>query len=248
MSAFSGTGPGRFGRIVILLSAAIPSVRQLEDRQDNLHLVTEEAIISLGRAAFAQGVRLVFTGKPDVAFLLADLAGEYTVPRYAEGPHVRPREEGESVEQLLTAYVSRPEAREQGLLEAMELLERSGFFAVRWTEEGPVNPFQIVQETRPDFLICVGGQADTRRTAGAFREFRSRQRIYVMETTGGVSQSLAQEAPDTVNAFDRIFMRELAGRMETPMEGERLDLLTQGIPPYPLIMQRLVADLTGHIG
>ena len=114
---------------------------------------------------------------------------------------------------------------------------------VRWGDEGPVNPFQMVRDSRPDMLVCIGGDSETSHIVEAHRELRGRTPIYVMATTGGVSERLAREASDFFRPFDRQFMREL---QEAMRDGDLRSALVQGIPPYPLIMQRLMDTLIEH--
>ena len=125
MSAVSRMPTQPIGK-TLLLSASIPPSMNEETSEDRLHVAVEEAIISIGRAAFARRIRVAYGGAPHLALLLAGLASEYALPRYAEGPNIIHEDDGVSTSPQLVAYISRPLTLEQGLMEDVELLARAG--------------------------------------------------------------------------------------------------------------------------
>src|ERR1051326_4399648 len=63
---------------IVFVSASVPSRPGWTEEARPSEI--EEAIVSLARAVFARGGRLLFGGHPSVSFLISSVAGEYFEP------------------------------------------------------------------------------------------------------------------------------------------------------------------------
>jgi hypothetical protein len=90
---------GRLRDRCLFMSANVPEIERSESypRVEDAHLKIDEAIISLARAVFFEGGRLVFSDHPSNTPLVAMIAGEYREPRFAEGEEREERESGNAI-------------------------------------------------------------------------------------------------------------------------------------------------------
>lgn len=125
----------------IFLSASVP---YRSPWTENAHASEiEEAIVSLARAVFARGGRLVFGGHPSVSPLIASVAGEYFPP----DPDRRQRP--------IVTFQSR---FFQDVLpnETMEMV-RFGWSAIEWT---PALPGTTVRDSAPSLALMRAAMLD----------------------------------------------------------------------------------------
>jgi hypothetical protein len=209
-----------------------------------LEQITEEAIISLARATFAQGLGLVYAGRPEVALLLASVLGEFIGRRYAERASSVLDADEALGEQQFVAYVSRPLDTEQRLEDELDFMHRYGLASLHWVRDFERDAYDMIRRVQPNALVCIGGDENTRIITYAFHEIRPNEQVFVMATTGAASEGLSTEMPNRVISYDRILLDRLdANLRETDLDA-RPSLFVQGIPPYPLIMQDLIHTLT----
>lgn len=249
----------RLSERTVFLSASVPSPERAERyrRIEDAHLEIEEAVVSLARAVFAEGGTLVFGGHPAISPLVAMVAGEYIRPRFVEGV-------GEEVSTPIHIYQSR--AFEGYLPDETLMMFRAGYATLHWTEamdgerfdpEAPRDqPFcpkslrhmreQMIEETAPIAMVCIGGMEGVEREAEIFRELRQGAPIYVFGGTGGAAALLAEERED---GLLRIIDREVLERLAPLRRSRELEAgPAHGEPerppvPYPLIAQMLVGEL-----
>lgn len=231
---------------VILLSASIIEQEKSTVVRDYDERATEEAVISLARAAFAHGFSLVYIGRPDIALLLAAVYGEYRNRLYAESTNMRHDADEATGEQLFEAFVTRQLTYELRLEEDLDFIQRHGLVSLHWIEDIGRELSGITRRVQPDALVCIGGDEDTRAITTGFREIQSQAQIFAMTTTGAVSEQLHRQMPNVITPYDLNMMDQLRGILrEAHVEGQS-SLYVQGIPPYPLIMQQLVHELASR--
>jgi hypothetical protein len=271
--------PGRtrlHGRTVFL-SASVPShaAAARYRRSPHLHLQIQEAVVSLARAVFAAGGRLVFGGHPAISPLVAMVAGEYIRPRLVDG-HPDP------AEVPIIIYQSR--AFEGSLPEDTLMMFRASYAALVWTEavggerldpRGP-RPFcplslrhmreRMLRETNPAAMVCIGGMEGVEEELAVFRELRDRAPIYLFGETGGAAALLGDQVqardprwvhelrytPPTLRVIDREVLAALEQRRHEAGLRPAAPFATADEPavpavPFPLIAQLLVEELGGDL-
>jgi hypothetical protein len=247
----------------IFLSASVPSLaRAAEFRRDKYAAFEiEQAVISLARAVFARGGRLVFGGHPSISPLVGIVAGEYRGPRQAEG--------GEKVPQA-SVVIYQSEAFRGHAQEDQLLLFKLDLTEVHWTEavdeerfdpdaprDGPPCPRsveamrqQMLREARPDAMVCVGGMEGVLAEVELFRNLASGRKIFVLAETGGAARLLAEEGSDDITVIDREILDDIKTRREERRRDEPVVKADKPpeppAVPYPLIMQTLVRRVWGE--
>lgn len=278
---------GQVGRLrgkTLFLSASVPNhTREKRYRRiESAHIEIEEAVISLARAVLSEEGRLVFGGHPSISPLVAMVAAEYLTPRYAES-EISLVEEG-----LAPIAIYQSRAFEGFLPDKTWQLYRLRYADIHWTEAVSGEKYDptlgagavqcakslslmrrtMLEQTRPDAMVCAGGMEGVEEEMKLFREMMSGRPIYVLETTGGAAALIAHGMRELGQARGlphepiRVFDRELLMRLE-PLRAElpkarQPELMQErpyeGIPeeekefrytPYPLIMQMIVRDLSG---
>lgn len=214
---------GRLRGSAIFLSASVPkseraaAFRRLADAQREI----EQAVVSLARAVFAEGGRLVFGGHPSISPLVSLVAGEYVSAGRAE-----PREGSRNAQerradlsQTAPVIIHQLDAFRSELPDATTHMEELGQAVIRWHEtlpderrvEWPASAPRYPKSLRrmrlamlgdkPSFgerlraMVCLGGMEGVFEEAALFHELRH-QPVYVLARTGGASELLARR--DTV--------------------------------------------------
>lgn len=261
MSASAAARPqGRLKGRSVFLSASVPSLERAKQyrRVEDAHLQIEEAVISLARAVFTERGTLVFGGHPAISPLVAMVAGEYIAPRYLEGGE-------DEVRTPIQIYQSR--AFEGYLPDETLMMFRAGYATLHWTEamngerfdpEAPRNQppcpqslrhmrEQMIRETAPVAMVCIGGMDGVEREVEIFREIRGGASIYVFGETGGAAALLASKGGD-IRVIDRDLLEYLES-LRRPLERETAEAPSESerpVTPYPLIAQVLVNELIDH--
>lgn len=269
MTRTAPTSPGAralAGRAV-LLSASTPAAdraavfRRVPDAPREI----EQAVVSLARAVFASGGRLVFGGHPSIAPLVAFVASAYDASAYdAPGGDERPREP------LVTVHQLDVFREQQQVPDATIAMERLGHARIVWYETDEVEkrrPWARGEVRFPKSLdvmrrgmlddpalagmVCIGGMEGVLEEARMFAG-RWQRPIFALARTGGAAALLAGDRPerpeayidgprDAVTAIDRMVLDDPRMREPTlrgPDGEERLVPLR--FTPYPLVMQELV--------
>jgi hypothetical protein len=202
----------------------------------------------MARATLAAGGSLVFGGHPSISPLVATVAVEYLDrKRLREG----------FAPECIRIYQA--EAYRGFAPDATLALLRMSHVYIRWTEAKAGERFSLdlpkdrprcpqslaemrrlmIEESRPDALVCIGGMEGVEDEFKAFDVWRRQQNslrpIYLIAGSGGATEILSKEPQENVRVIDQDILSRLAKiRTHAP----RL-----GITPYPLIMQALVAEL-----
>lgn len=241
----------RFRGRTLFLAAGLPSSQETEAGFDPVE-ATEEAVISLARAVFAEGGQIALIEDEVIALLVGMVAGEYLVPEPAEtvgGEIERPPAEA-------PVRVYRPGGTEQD--GEIDFLARHGYISVRNPEDAGLSLDSqmsfILADARPDALVCLGGGEETESQCRSFLRLAEGRRAYILGTTGGSASRLA-ESFSNLKSVRRIDLDVLAQLNEyAPVihrilgepEQEERESGTEPQPvffPYPLIMQLLVEEL-----
>jgi hypothetical protein len=243
------SAPGRLEGRAVFLSASVPAPESAEHyrRVADAHLEIEEAVISLARAVFSEGGTLVFGGHPAISPLVAMVAGEYLRPRAGAGTA--------RGEPPIHIYQSR--IFEGHLPQETPAMFRAGYARLHWTEavdgerydpdlprDRPRYPASLrhmretmIGESRPAAMVCIGGMEGVEQEVEIFARLRPAAPIYTFAETGGAAALLAEARAGSVRAIDREVLARLAEVRGRPVAS------ATSVVPYPLIAQRLVAEL-----
>ena len=244
------TLPGRLSGRTVFLAASVPdSERHPEYLQiADAPFQIEQAVVSLARAVFSEGGRLVFGGHPSISPLVAMVAGEYREPLRAEEHEERP---------VAQVAIYQSEAFREVIPHDTDLLIRMGLAEEHWIPAVDGERFvrgkgsggvqcplslkvmreRMIDETRPAAMVCIGGMEGVEAEV---RLFGKRGIVFTLARTGGAAAILSQEAADVI-AVDEVVLRDLRSR-DTEFSGFR-DLPREGdieVIPFPLIMQSIV--------
>lgn len=203
----------RLRGVSVFLSASVPAAERSEKFRRGADCATniEEAVVSVARALFSEGARLVFGAHPSISPLLARLLGFYHQPAPAEAAgrisfekQMRWRNP-EIVMYQSEAY--RPVwGRESTRLSEMPQV------TIRWIERvggeeanleasgGPQAPRSLrlmrqlmLEEQKPRAMIAIGGMEGVLEEARMFLEACPNAPVFALETTGGAAALLRQE-------------------------------------------------------
>ena len=111
----------------VFLSASVPNEERAEryNRIEDAAFEIEQAVISLARAVFSEGGRLVFGGHPAISPLVAMVVGEYREPRFAESAEER---------RSAPAEIYQSRAFEGYLPDDTLLMYRLGYASIHWVD------------------------------------------------------------------------------------------------------------------
>jgi hypothetical protein len=240
----------------VFMSASVPSPKSEEiyRRIPNAQVEIEDAVVSLARAVFVEGGRLVFGGHPSISPLVAMVAGEYVAVESAERSIERPP--APVVIHQLDVY--RPEVPD-----ATQTMERLGQAAIIWHHADPTEthrhwdesavayPRSLAQMRREMLadraivaMVCIGGMEGVEDEARLFLQTRPGHPIYLLARTGGATAVLASQFGRArhIRVIDDELLDDLRPRLRINQE-ELVDAPLR-FTPYPLIMQRIVRDFT----
>lgn len=231
----------------ILLSASVPNATSEFAITPAERTNLDEAVMSLARAIFSSGGRLVFGGHPTISPLIATIAGEYAPPS----------EDVASDEDPLgnvLAGIYQSKLFEGCVPYETLLLFRLGFARIVWTDraygeslnDGPGTPSEkykgslaemrrrMIADSDPDAMVCAGGMAGVDQEIETFRELRPGAPIYLLEGTGGATARAAtKRSPDT-QVIDRDVLQRLRTTSRNPDDEIRPAVL------YPIVAQLIV--------
>jgi len=250
---------GRLRGRSIFLSASVPHPKRDLRYQAVPHaqLEIEQAVVSLARAVFAEGGRLVFGGHPSISPLVSLVAGEYMRPVLVEGALV------ERDISLSPVAIHQLEAYADQLVEATRHMETLGQAKVFWHPVDPSERFETRQEERPSYpqslknmrlrmiadsiitgMVCIGGMEGVVEEAAMFAENRPSQPIFALARTGGAAALMANRTWDSRGRIPmvQIVDEEVMGQVADMLEEHQAE---KHVPrpkyvPYPIIMQEIV--------
>lgn len=256
---WSALGDRLRGRTVFM-SASIPAPDRAEKfrRVADAAIEIEQAAVSLARAVFSEGGRLVFGGHPTISPLVAMVAGEYRDSRAPErsAPPLEPQA------LIYQSTLFRGRAAEDTML-----MFRMGLAEVRWIDKDPSEEFgrgpktgpkyplslermrrAMISESKPDCMVCVGGMEGVMEEAALFDEIWPHHPGCVLRRTGGAAAILAESPGDRfVVIDDRVMARTGDEGRDQRSSGHAAmgpskptDSAASDPIPYPLIMQSIV--------
>ena len=204
----------------------------------------EEAIVSLARAVFSRGGRMIFGGHPSVSPLIASIAGTYFPPDPNRPPHLRP----------IVTFQS--EFFRDRLPDESWALYRMGWSAIEWTETVdqdrnaslllmrrdmlgvPGFSEAAIERNRiepPRAMVAIGGmEGILEETRIILSESSWDLPLYAVASGGGAASQLARVWPERVRGLEAVFQEANAAYL--PPE-------TSGPVPYAAMMQWLVDSL-----
>jgi len=245
----------------IFLSASIPKLERAErfSRVPDAAFEIEQAVISLARAVFSEGGRLVFGGHPAISPLVAMVVGEYREPRFAESAEER---------HAAPVEIFQSRAFDGYLPDETLLMYRLGYASITWVEavgderyapksEDDETPCpksmkrmraRMLDQSAPDAMVCIGGMEGVEDEVKMMLEKRPRTPIYVLERTGGAARLLRDSHPGSVRLIDT----EVIERVEKlradlrPRDAAIQETQHRALVPYPLVMQTIVEEVSNQ--
>lgn len=246
---------------IIFLSASVPSRSGWTDDAQPTEI--EEAIVSLARAVFARGGRLLFGGHPSVSPLISAIASEY----YPANP-----------KRILRPVITfQSEFYRGDLPDETWDLHRLGWSSIIWTEAGPDKPTslrrmrdamllgtgvppELIKKNRllpPKFMIAIGGMDGVRDESILFWRHHKKP-VYAIKSGGGAAARLLNCPNDWVERlwlnmpidqtdFETLLAARKNGALFSVEErwwAANEDILPNDIPfqPYAAIMQWLMDE------
>ena len=242
----------------VLLSASVPSQERAERyrRVEDAAFEVEQAVISLARAVFSEGGRLVFGGHPAISPLVAMVVGEYREPRFAESHNER---------RAAPVEIYQSRVFDGHLPDDTTLMERLGYASIRWIDAvneerfAPDAPAGVVQcigslkymrevmleRSHPDAMVCIGGMDGLEDEVDLALKQPRRFPIYVLERTGGAAALLRERNEERLRMIDTeivISVEQMRGRFSRAVELHGADR-RRALVPYPLVMQTIVEEI-----
>ncbi len=251
------TGKALNGKTVFL-SASVPNEERAEhyNRIEDAAFEIEQAVISLARAVFSEGGRLVFGGHPAISPLVAMVVGEYREPRFAESAEERRNA-------LVEIYQSR--AFEGYLPDDTLLMYRLGYASIHWVDAVNNEHFDpqaleadvqcrsslkrmretILDTARPDAMVCIGGMEGVEDEVALALQRERTFPIYVLERTGGAAALFRRRNLKRVRMIDTEIVARVDQRREelgVAKPGREMHI-QRALVPYPLVMQTIVEEI-----
>ena len=184
---------------IVFLSASVPHREGWKEGSHPAEI--EEAIVSLARAVFSRGGRLLFGGHPSVSFLIASVAGEY----FEQDP-------SRTIRPVITFQ---SELFREFLPDETWLLYRMGWSSIEWTEKQYVRgeedlgaSLRLMRErmllmrgvpdevrkrsewTPPKAMVAIGGMEGVIEEAEMFLNVPGSPNIYTLPSGGGAAARL----------------------------------------------------------
>jgi SLOG cluster3 family len=201
---------GRLGDVVVFLSASIPNREGFEKVPEAPFLI-EQAVVSLARAVFSEGGRIIFGAHPSISPLVASVASEY---RLAGSP-----------DEIRPVIVYQSEAFTEVLPDETWDMFRFGFADLIWTEARGGEKYRkgdpasrrcplslrhmrerMLQETKPRIMVVVGGMEGVFEEVDLFSSLwmqnpellrdnpKPPPLLYVASSTGGAAARVPEES------------------------------------------------------
>lgn len=257
----------------VFLSASKPSrdpdrFPLVRERENRTSIEIEEAVLSLARAVFSRGGRLVFGGHPSISPLVASVAAEYFPPR-----EIRSGRE--------PVWIFQSKAFEKVIPKATTRLQELGYARIFWTESvngeqflaenagkeqclsslramrqamidlrPPEGSGEYEQNRNPIAMVAIGGMEGVVREARLFLE-QATGGVYVLRSTEGASARLYEYLRENFPAE--------ATEIRVPGWEGRISFLEDFLPPesrpsaeishdlpvasYAILMQILVMQI-----
>lgn len=243
---------GRFRGRTVLLTAGLPTEDRARSGFDPVE-ATEEAVLSLARAIFAEGGQLALIEDEVIAPLVGMVAGEYLVSEFAETAPGGGGEERPPTVAPVRLY--RPGRSEEG--GEIDDLARYGHLSIRNLGRTGFSVDDqmgfVLADSQPAALVCLGGGEDVESQCRSFIRLAEGRRAYILGTTGGAAARLAERlwSSESIRRIDFDVLAQLHDYapviheiLGEPEQERESDAEPQPVfLPYPLIMQILVEEL-----
>lgn len=201
---------GRLRDVVVFLSASVPHRNGFKKVPEAPFLI-EQAVVSLARAVFSEGGRIVFGAHPSISPLVASVASEY---RLAGSP-----------DEIKPVIIYQSKAFTEVLPDETRDMFRFGFADLIWTEARGGEKYvkgdaashscpqslrhmreRMIEETKPRIMVVVGGMEGVFEEVDLFSSFWMRNPellrdnpkppplLYVATSTGGAAARVRGES------------------------------------------------------
>lgn len=234
---------------IIFLSASVPYREGWT--QDAHPAEIEEAIVSLARAVFSRGGRLLFGGHPSVSYLVASVAGEYFQP--------------DTERKIRPVITFQSEFYRDQLPDETWLLYKMGWSSIEWTYEQQVDGRrdkdaslrlmrqrmllgpELSKEVRernelapPKAMVAIGGMEGVLEEADMFLEntkfwgVTPTPKVYALASGGGAARRLVMDR-DGGNVVDLEGLWKRTRKIDLP----------KNLPfvPYASVVQFMLDEL-----
>jgi hypothetical protein len=257
--------------VKIFLSASVPSSERSVAFHgiplDRAQTEVEQAVISVARAVYAAGGRIVCGGHPTITPILAIVAGEYVDTVAAEFSREADTHPDGGLGAAAPLIVHQLEAFRELMPAATHFLEELGQAQIVWHRVDPseagksfppdVPPYprslrrmreSMMEDAAIRAMVCIGGMEGVQDEATMFLDAKPRSRLYVFESTGGAAAMMAgqfknvAERGGAVRIIDDEVLR--SSHRADRNSNEELSFTTQFVP-YPVIAQAIVRELAG---
>lgn len=237
----------------VLLSASVPSDKRDErfTKIKNAQIQIEEAVIGLARNIFQAGGKIIFGGHPSISPLVAMVATEYGVNKEIENI-----KRSESGEKRISIFQSK--AYEAVIPKETTSLFDLGHSDIIWTDAKNGEEFNPkIQKTaqcheslefmrremmsgKIDALVCIGGMEGVELEFELFRELHPNKPIFVLKTTGGASQILAEKHSNS--NFIKVFDDKDYSKIKTEKKDDN-QFAKFDIVPYTFITALIIKEI-----
>ncbi|MGB8910164.1 MAG: hypothetical protein WCC84_15570 [Candidatus Cybelea sp.] len=244
---------------VIFLSASVPSTKRAERylRVPDCQLHIEEAVVSLARAVFSHGGRLVFGGHPTIVPLVSMVAAEYRPTGWL----------GHAEQPAPMVVVYQSSAYEDVVTDGQRRMVEMGLAQERRVEAVAGEKFdpdrrgepqceqslavmreRMIVETNPDAMVCAGGMEGVEKELDMYTRLKPYNSVWLLAFTGGATAIAAERYRNNPNVkiFDERDVLELkarlAGRQETSPALTAEEAQLPEAVPYPYLMQLILRE------
>jgi hypothetical protein len=244
--------PDRSGLTVLLVADPPPSHRRPDAESP---AGRHEAIVALARAVFAEGGQLAVPADADIALVVGTVALDYAAPPVAERrgqarpSHLTVMETGgfEHATRVLLAPLAvrgalrylDSEGDEVGLDLTEVEAEEPGLEEVRRHRVTR----RMVEVTRPTMAVVLSPQRPAIRDLDVLRELQVRPFVF-QDSVLEADLELEPELRGMEDPTQRLLDQAPGERWSRPRRPDDV----RPVPPYPYLMQRLVAEWTGRGG
>jgi hypothetical protein len=249
---------------VVFLSASLPYRAPWTASAQPAEI--QRAIVSIARAVFARGGRLLFGGHPSVSPLIADIAGEYY-----------PVDARRTIRPIVTVQ---SEFFKDRLPEKTWDLYTMGWSAIEWTPAGQdrEDSLTILREAMlgmngwgraiakhnelspPVAMFAVGGMEGVRDEAAMFLQASTNPSVFLLKTPGACAAILTEPSdtwrerlwpPDRFRGdiFEALLVGKRRGKMVNleqkwkEVKGQGVELPDDEVQPYGTMVQWALDEL-----
>jgi hypothetical protein len=267
---------------VVFLSASVPSEKRAAEyrRIRDAFTRVEEAVLRVAGAVFNAGGGLVFGGHPSISPLVGYLCADYQTDELA-GDREPAAFVGGQRSRRPSVTIWQSEVFRDSWAEPSKQLKDTPGVVVKWTHsvnqerydptrlDEPQCPGSLTLMRRemigskaqpPDAMVAIGGMEGVEKEFSIFRELRAQSPVYVLPSTGGAAQILAETAGEQVLSFDAEVEKYVRKFRSQVIEQERSERELRHAPlpvdrgdddvvviPYANVGARIVEDIARRL-